>query len=67
MKHQRDMIHDKMAHLMEVDRSSWSADSLVAALTDWEYLGRFASFRSIEWFQKLSTRIIKVDPLMDHL
>ena len=49
MKHGRSMIHDKMAHLMEAARTSWSDDLLEAALTDWVYLGWFAGFRSIEW------------------
>ena len=39
IKHRRDTIHDKMAHLMEAARSSWSEDSLEEALTDWVYLG----------------------------
>jgi hypothetical protein len=67
MKHWRDIIHNKMVHLMEVARASWSRDSLEAALTDCVYLGKFAGFRSIEWCQKSSTWITKVDALMDHL
>ena len=34
MKRRRDMIHDKMAHLMEADRPSWDDNSLCAALDD---------------------------------
>jgi hypothetical protein len=67
MKHRRDMIHDEMAHLIEAARPSWSNDSLQAAIADWVYLGRFAGFRSIEWCQKSSTRITKVDAPIDHL
>ena len=67
IKHQHDMAHHKMAHLMEAARPSCNKDSLEAALTNWMYLGRFTGFSSIEWCQKSSTRITQVDALMDHL
>jgi hypothetical protein len=66
-RHRRDMIHGKIAHLMEATQMSWSKDFLEMVLTDWVYLGRFVGFCSIEWCLKSSTRITTVNALMDHL
>ena len=50
-----------MVHHIESQQHLYPWDTLEAVLTDWLYVGRFVSFRGIEWCQTTQKRYLDIN------